>query len=325
MTRKIFPLFAAAFAAIAMLSACGSDDPEPAPLADTLGLERADAVPQSYGLYALQDGRIGRLNGDCDFETSTWSARSSLDPEVQFIIFDRTLATSSALMQEMVTLYRVAQVRNEVGAAGPVVPAKANSWAVAALPPFQVPLQFRPVPGHGEMVQATPVRPLPPGLYSLRLRGSASVIDTRFGVGWDQVDQARYARDNCVDRIAGTPLAYRLCSDEAAGGSLPVREVSSEGLMVRSVRPSRLEVLGEPMLIIEGVIANTSNQMRRVPPLRASLRDSQGREIGQWTFQAEVASLPPGRSTGFRTEVASPPAGTQDVALFFQPEANAGQ
>src|SRR5215470_17223736 len=52
-------------------------------------------LPARYGLYVLQDGQLGRLDGEKSFQVETWESRSSLAANVRFIVFDRALGDHS--------------------------------------------------------------------------------------------------------------------------------------------------------------------------------------------------------------------------------------
>ncbi|MGH6926792.1 MAG: FxLYD domain-containing protein, partial [Dongiaceae bacterium] len=74
-----------------------------------------------------------------------------------------------------------------------------------------------------------------------------------------------------------------------------------------------------PILTVQGVVVNVSNAVQPVPRLVATVKDLQGQELDSWSFAAEVTHLPPGGSTGFRTETVYPTATTQstNVSVTF--------
>lgn len=307
------------------LPACGSDAPEP-PTAE-LGDEDVE-LPSRYGLYALQDEKLGRIDGDRNFQIATWKGRSALSPEVTFILFDRALGDRSLGLQEVVKLRRLAHLRNDVTEAGGVKPTTKDVWVVADLPEFSVPLDFAPVSGNAEMVRAMPSKPLPPGLYALELRHGDPAIGGRFGIGWSDADQAAYMAANCVDRYAGQPVTYRLCSAgppqsaaKPSSNTAPAQNAAAaglpQGLELRQVQASKATDQGMPILTVQGVIVNTSNRVQLVPQLEAVIRDLQGAELDRWTFNAEINQLPPGASTGFRTETIYPTATSTNVDVTF--------
>jgi hypothetical protein len=308
--------FAAAALAAATLSGCGgssgADDRagEAAVPADLHG----DALPQRYGLYAVQGDHFGRLNGDQTFEVGSWEHRSDLWPNVSFIVYDRRLADPALALDQVIHLRRVPHVRNDVSAAGTAAPATADNWVAVDLPKFDVPLDFEPVATAAQMVRAIPARPLEPGLYSLELRTGNAMLAGRFGVEWNKVDKSRYMASYCVDRYVGSPVSYRACGDAPP---VAARPPAGAGLQVREVQAVRRNDGSMTTLLVQGVVVNVSQAPRPVPQLVASLRDPQGLEIKRWAFTTEVSELPPGRSTGFRTEVLDPSTGPTQVSIAF--------
>jgi hypothetical protein len=362
----------------AMLPGCGSDDSEDIASAAGFGDENASVLPSKYGLYAVQDGQLGRIDGERSFQVETWESRSSLQPGVQFIVFDRALDDRSVRLQNAIKLRRLAHVRNEVAATGVAMPTGKDIWVVADLPDLIVPLDFAPVPGRGEMIRAIPSRGLEPGLYALEFRQGESAVSGRFGVGWTDIDKNAYIAANCVDRYAGQAQKYRLCSESHAqtgalpqpsgallqpksmpqfeslppqagsalssGGSvpqsgqtqslgaLPSRSASAGTskslgqltaapktgtLELRQVQASKADDQGVPVLTVQGVIVNVSNAVQPVPRLVATVKDMQGAELDSWTFTAEVTHLPPGGSSGFRTETIYPTTQSANVSVTF--------
>lgn len=394
------------------LSACGSSSSSSDTAQVEIQSDESDAqLPARYGLYALQDGQLGRLDGEKSFQVETWESRSSLGPDVRFIVFDRALSDRSLRLGDAIKLKRVSHVRNDVGASGAATPLQKDVWVVADLPEFAVAVDFRPMHGSPEMVEVIPSRPLPPGLYSLQFRQGDSAIAGRFGVQWTNIDKTKYASANCVDRYPGSPPGYKLCSDTSAqlpkqqqqivqqplgqpmlqqqplqqqapyqtqwpeqntfqhqlvypyktppavpqapeppptpkqqalqsppqqqppqqqpqqkqpqqqGQPTPVP--SAQGLKLRDVQAARSMDQGVAILTVEGTIVNTSQEARRVPPLLATVRDMKGTELDRWTFAAENPELPPGGSTGFRTETIYPTNQSTNVAVTFASDTTA--
>jgi hypothetical protein len=186
------------------------------------------ALPARYGLYIVEKGELGRLDAEKSVQVQTWDSRSSLSPDVTFIVFDRSLADRSLRLGEVIMLRKVAHVRNDVAASGAATPLQKDAWVVADSPEFAVPVDFQPIHGAPEMVRVIPTRPLTPGLYSFQFRLSGSAVAGRFGVQWSKIDKGQYASANCVDRYAGSPPTYRLCSDLSA--ALPQQQITQEPL-----------------------------------------------------------------------------------------------
>lgn len=338
----------------AMLSACGSDESEDVSSAG-FDDEYESILPTTYGLYAIQDGQLGRLDGERSFQIETWESRSALEPDVQFIVFDRALDDRSVRLQNAIEMRRLAHVRNEVSATGAVTPTGRDIWVVADLPELSVPLDFAPVPGRQDMIRVVPSRALEPGLYALEFRHGDSVTSGRFGVGWAEVDKDAYIAANCVDRYAGqNTTTYRLCSDArpqtgALGqpGSSPTVEplapqpslgalapsAGSQGpgtaaaapaagargstLELRQVQATKADDQGVPILTVQGVVVNVSNVAQPVPRLVATIKDLKGTALDSWSFAAETTHLPPGGTTGFRTETIYTTTQPTNVSVTF--------
>lgn len=396
-----------AFGLLAMtLAACGSSNSGNETAQVEIQSDSDAALPARYGLYIVQDGELGRLDAEKSVQVETWDSRSSLEPDVTFIIFDRALADRSVRLGDSIKLRKVAHVRNDVAASGAATPLQKDTWVVADYPEFAVALDFQPIHGSPEMVRVIPTRPLAPGLYSFQFHLGESTAAGRFGVQWSTIDKAQYASLNCVDRYAGSPPAYKLCSDLSA--QLPRQQISqqplqqqtplqqlhsqqqqqqafqqrplqqqpwpqqntfqqqliqpyktppavpqapeqpapkqqalqqqapqqqvpqqptmmpsAQGLKLRDVQAARNLDQGVAILTVEGTIVNTSKEPRRVPPLMATVRDTKGIELDRWTFTAENPDLPPGGSTGFRTETIYPTNQSTNVAVTFAADSTA--
>ncbi|WP_119304812.1 hypothetical protein [Dongia deserti] len=302
-------------------------------------------IPDEPGIYAFTTGDdLYRLDGDRDFEVETWPERSRMPSNVHFVISEPALAGRSA--RGSVELWRVAWVRSEINAQGQAMPVAGSEWAVAPIEPFSVPFHYESPPGDTSIVHVVPTTPLQPGLYTLSVPGARQA---RVGVAWNSVDQRQYSAANCVDRYEGN--AYRTCT--AAGGtpsaalpapsdspnagvtsngglaSLSAPEpapaivqtpaqpatpvASAEGLQIALVDPVRRN----DGLIVQGVVINTSNEMRTIPLMQGSLETSAGQEVRRWQFRPPVQTLGPGERANFKTEVRPVPAGVARASVAF--------
>jgi hypothetical protein len=233
MGAKSYLGLAAAGALAAVLSACGSSHSTNISGNDSAQVEVPSddsdaALPARYGLYVVEDGELGRLDAEKNVQVQTWDSRSSLHPDVTFVVFDRSLADRSVRLGDVIMLRKVAHVRNDVAASGAATPLQKDVWVVADAPEFAVPVDFQPIHGSPEMVRVIPTRPLAPGLYSFQFRLAGSAVAGRFGVQWSKIDKAQYASANCVDRYPGSPPAYKLCSDLSAG--MPSQQITGQSL-----------------------------------------------------------------------------------------------
>jgi predicted Zn finger-like uncharacterized protein len=102
--------------------------------------------------------------------------------------------------------------------------------------------------------------------------------------------------------LARYPAAVRLYALAGLANDRP-----GVGLELREVKSVRRMIGGERVVVIEGLVANVSEQTRDVPLLRASLTDASGVQLAEWTFNAGAATLPPGGTAGFETSTKNPP------------------
>jgi hypothetical protein len=200
-------------------------------------------LPARYGLYAEEEGVLGRLDVEKSEQGQTWESRSNLPPDVTFIVFDRSLADRSLRLGDVITLRKVAHVRNNVAPSGVATPPQKDRWVVVDFPEFDVPLDFQPIDGSSEMVRAIPAHPLAPALYALQLHVGESVVAGRFGVQWSDVDKAQYDSAACVDRYAGLAV-YKLCSDLSA--QLPKQHITQDSLQQQQVQPYKVQPAAPP-------------------------------------------------------------------------------
>jgi hypothetical protein len=89
--------------------------------------------------------------------------------------------------------------------------------------------------------------------------------------------------------------------------------VSAQGLQISLVDPVRRN----DGLIVQGVVINTSNQVRAIPTMQGSLETAAGQEVRRWQFQPPVKTLGPGERAAFATEVRPVPAGVSRASVAF--------
>lgn len=111
---------------------------------------------------------------------------------------------------------------------------------------------------------------------------------------------AYFGRERIVAAVPAAAEIYRMAG-------LDTKPIPGAGLELREVKSVRRMIDGERVVVIEGVVANLTDQPRSVPELRASLTDSSGTRVGEWTFSAKQASLPPGGVTTFETSTKKAP------------------
>jgi hypothetical protein len=117
------------------------------------------------------------------------------------------------------------------------------------------------------------------------------------------------ARDPIVAAVPGTEKIYGMVGlgGEELGAGLDIRDVSSAR-----------EPAGESdTLVIEGVIANTSNGPRDVPMVRVALFDADNEELQFITVSPERLALPPGETIDFMARLENPAATARRIKVTF--------
>src|SRR5215813_13877380 len=104
----------AAVGLLATLSACGIWGDGGSDIAPVEVQSDDSDLPARYGLYVETDGVLGRLDVAKSVQTQAGEGRANLHPDVTFIIFDRSLADRSLRLSDLITLRKVAHVRNDV-------------------------------------------------------------------------------------------------------------------------------------------------------------------------------------------------------------------
>ncbi len=315
--KVIHPKFPFAGLAVALaLSGCVAPPPPVAPYGSDPGSTANVPLPTFYGLYAVDGGELVRLDGPPDWERSTWSSREDLPPDVSFLVFSRQLADTSHPLDSTITAWRVASVRDEQTSTGDVIPHPLGSvWASPDLPGYQLTLEFEPVPDHPDMIVARPESPLPPGLYSLKLK-TGEVQNARFGVAWSSVRQADYAAQYCVEQDPG---GYQPCGATPSGNGAAASEdvQHTAGFVVRNLHSSRIQGNdGAPALVIEGQLVNQSSIPAIMPALAATLLDAQDQVLQALPAVTLPATpLGPGGVYDFRINVTNPAANAAQVRV----------
>ncbi|MHB1217173.1 MAG: DUF3426 domain-containing protein [Alphaproteobacteria bacterium] len=73
------------------------------------------------------------------------------------------------------------------------------------------------------------------------------------------------------------------------------------------------------VLSVKGRVVNISRSTRRIPPLRASLRNAAGEEVRGWDFGLPRQMLAPGEGADFDTRLDTPPTEALNLIVVFTP------
>lgn len=273
----------------------------------------SDEAASRYGIYAVDDGDLVRLDGTSEWERATWSRRQSLDPKLSLLINDPEFKDTAALsaLRQSILLEQVAHVRQQVSVKnGARAPAAEDMWVASQVERFRIPVDFGPVSDRPGMIRVSPREPLGPGLYSIRVGHVGDYAMARFGVGWPAVDKQQYAAQHCVDQYQGIgSIAYFDCQAEPAK--------SAVGLRIGDLKSTRRTVDGVPMLTVVGVVENTSDRPVRIPPLKAWLKSGQGvRQL--WTFDLDRLYLLPAERAPFHSEIEWPMGNSDQIHVSFE-------
>lgn len=98
---------------------------------------------------------------------------------------------------------------------------------------------------------------------------------------------------------------------------IPVQGVSALTISGQAER-RRLES-GNELLTVRGEIANQTDEVQRVPQIRAELKDSQGRVVYDWSIAPPVRELQPRGRITFDSAEMDVPRGGRNLTLSFGP------
>jgi hypothetical protein len=108
------------------------------------------------------------------------------------------------------------------------------------------------------------------------------------------------------------PPAVRIYETLGIPVDLPV----GWGLTIKVQQTRRDTDLGDPTLVLEGVIENSSGRARPVPPVRVTLLAGT-QPVQKWSFVPDKQTLEAGESVAFVTSVRKPDPSATDVHIVF--------
>ena len=118
------------------------------------------------------------------------------------------------------------------------------------------------------------------------------------------------ARNAIVMSWPGTVSIY-----DAVG--LPIQAPQAQGLRIVDVQSERVKDGDRTILLVRGLVENTTEKGRRLPPLRAVLAEETGAELHRWPVAALSRVLDGGQSTVFESWLEDPPGGAVKLSVDF--------
>lgn len=120
--------------------------------------------------------------------------------------------------------------------------------------------------------------------------------------------------------MTGAAIAIQLWGLPDLGKTIGIPVQSSEALAIvdETAQTRRLE-RGNDVLEVSGAIVNQTDEVQRVPQIRAELKDGQGRVVYSWSIAPPVRELQPRGRVAFNSANVGVPAGGSMLSLTFAP------
>ncbi len=99
---------------------------------------------------------------------------------------------------------------------------------------------------------------------------------------------------------------------------IPVQSADSLRIVEENAQTRQLE-RGNDVLEVSGAIINQTDEVQRVPQIRAELKDAQGRVIYSWSIAPPVRDLQPRGRVAFNSANVGVPPGGSMLSLTFAP------
>ena len=92
---------------------------------------------------------------------------------------------------------------------------------------------------------------------------------------------------------------------------------SAPTLTVADLRARRMELNGQTVLFVEGVLHYAGAKSRKAPGLKLALVGDDGRPLYAWAAKAARSELAPGADVAFQTRLAAPPESFKSITVAF--------
>jgi hypothetical protein len=118
-----------------------------------------------------------------------------------------------------------------------------------------------------------------------------------------------------VALLAGWMLVAAPPARRAVAAAFSSAFPAAPTLTVGDVRARRMELNGQTVLFVEGVLHNGGAATRKAPGLHLALVGDDGRPLYTWTAKAGRPDLAPGADVPFQTRLAAPPEKFKSIAI----------
>ena len=121
--------------------------------------------------------------------------------------------------------------------------------------------------------------------------------------------------------MIGAVVAIQLFGLPRIGGGMGVPVEAGEALTISGNAERRRLASGNELLTVTGEIGNVTEEVQRVPQIRAELRDAQDRVVYSWSIAPPVRELQPRQNATFNSAEMDVPRGGRRLRLSFGPSA----
>jgi hypothetical protein len=115
--------------------------------------------------------------------------------------------------------------------------------------------------------------------------------------------------------VAFLPMAESLYGMVGLSG-----EILGAGLKIKNVRSERETKDDNEILIIRGLVANISDQVRDIPMILVTLFDESGAELQSVIVAPRKKQVPPNDQVSFKARIFNPPPPARNIDVTFSPE-----
>ena len=115
--------------------------------------------------------------------------------------------------------------------------------------------------------------------------------------------------------LAGWALVAAPPAHRAVAAAFESAFPPAPALTVGDFRARRMELNGQTVLFVEGMLHNAGAKARKAPALKLALVGDDGRPVYSWTAKAGRPDLAAGADVPFQTRLAAPPEKFKSIAI----------